>query len=43
MGMEKDFTLDKGCMIQYADDVLLSCTFETYMVLLTRVIPINLI
>ena len=30
-----------GYMIQYAHDVLFSCTLETCMVLRTNVIPIN--
>ena len=29
--------------MQYADDVLLSCTLETCVILLTSVTPINLI
>ena len=31
--MEKETALGDGCKIQGADDVLLSCTLETYMVL----------
>ena len=30
-----------GCMMQCADDALLSCTLETCMVLVTIVTPIN--
>ena len=32
-GTERDFAWDGGHMIQYADDVLLSCTLETCMAL----------
>ena len=41
MGVERDFTLGSECRMQYAGDVLLSCTLETCMVLLTIVTPIN--
>ena len=41
MGSETDFALGYVCTMQYTDDVLLSCTFETCMVLLTYVIQIN--
>ena len=41
MGMEKDLTLGGEYMMHYTDDVLLSCTLETCMVLLTNVTPIN--
>ena len=33
IGTEKDFVLGDGYMMQCADDVLLSCTLETCMVL----------
>ena len=33
MGKEGDFIVGGGSTMQCADDVLLSCTFETYMVL----------
>ena len=33
MGTEEDFALGGECPMQCVDDVLLSCTFETYMVL----------
>ena len=39
--MERDFILGKGHTMQCADDVLLSCTLETCMVLLINVTPIN--
>ena len=39
--MERDFAWGDGCMMQYADDVLFSCTLEIYMVLQTNVTPIN--
>ena len=29
MGMERDFAWGNGCTMQWADDVLLSCTLET--------------
>ena len=32
MGTEGDFGWDNECLIQGADDILLSCTFETCMV-----------
>ena len=41
MRMERDFVLGNGRTMQCADDVLLSCTLETCMVLLTNVAPIN--
>ena len=41
MGMEKDYAWGDGCLIQCTDDVLLSCTVETCMVLQTNVTPIN--
>ena len=37
----KKTTLGDRCKQQYTDDVLLSCTLETYTVLLTNVSPIN--
>ena len=40
-GMERDSTWGKGHTMQRADDVLLSCTLETCMVLQTNVTPIN--
>ena len=33
IGMKRDFALGDGYTMQYTDDVLLSCTLETYMVL----------
>ena len=39
--MGRDWTLSGECMMQYADDVLQSCTLETYIVLLTNVTTIN--
>ena len=41
MGVERDLT--SGCvrMVRYTDDVLLSCTIDTYVVLLTNVPPIH--
>ena len=39
MGTEKDYILGDKCMMQYAHDVLLTCTLETCMVLLTNVTP----
>ena len=39
--MERDLTLCGGCTMQCADNLLLSCTLETYMVLLTIITPIN--
>lgn len=32
MGMKRDFALGDGHNVQYADDVLWSCTLETYFV-----------
>ena len=42
-GGQKRF--DFGCehTMYYTDDVLLKCTFETYLILLNNVTPINLI
>ena len=31
--MERDFAMDDGFAMQCADDVLLGCTLETYMIL----------
>lgn len=42
-GVEGDIILGNGPMMQYLDNDLLSCTLETYKLLLTNVIPINLI
>ena len=41
--MERDCTLGDGdgCTMQCVDNVLLSCTLETCMVLQTNVTPIN--
>ena len=39
--MERDFIWDDGRMVQHADDVLLSCTLETCMVLQINFTPIN--
>ena len=41
VGIERDFAWGDGHMIQCADDVLLSYTFETCLVLHTNVTPIN--
>ena len=41
MGTERDCAWGDGRMMQCADDVLLSCTLETYMVFETNVTPIN--
>ena len=41
MGTERDFAWGNGCMTQREDDVLLSGTLETCMVLLTSVTPIH--
>ena len=41
MGPERDFALGDVCTLPWADDVLLSCTLETRMVLQTNVTPIN--
>lgn len=37
MWTERDLTLGDGCTMQHVDDVLLSYTLETYMVLLINV------
>ena len=39
MGKERNFTLGDEDTMQCADDVLLSCTLEAYMVLLTKYQP----
>ena len=39
--MERDFAMDDGFAMQCEDDVLLSCTLETCMILWTNVTPIN--
>lgn len=43
MRTERDLILsdDRIVMMHCADDVFLSCTLETYMVLVTNVTPIN--
>ena len=41
IGTEKDFALGNGRLMQCAQDVLLSCTFETCMVFCTNAIPVN--
>ena len=41
MMMEGDLTLGCECRMQYTGDVLQSCTFETCIILLTNVTPIN--
>ena len=41
MGAERDFAWGSESMMQYADDILFSCTLETCMVLQTNVAPIN--
>ena len=33
VGMERDFAMDDGFAMQCEDDVLLSCTLETCMIL----------
>ena len=43
MVMEGDLTLGGKHTIQYTDDVLLNCTLETSVMLLTYVTPIHLI
>ena len=40
---EHDLTFGGGHTVQYTDHVLQKCTLETYMTLLTNVIPKNLI
>lgn len=39
--MERGLTLGSECVMQYADNVLLSCIHEICTVLLTKFIPIN--
>ena len=41
IGMKRDFTLGDGHMMQCADDVWVSFTLETCMVLLTNGTPIS--
>ena len=41
MEMERDFAWDDGHTLQCANNVLLSYTLETCMVLLTNLIPTN--
>ena len=41
LGMERDLVWCDRCTMQYAGDVLLSCTLEICMVLQTNVTPIN--
>lgn len=41
MVIELDLTLRGKDAIQYTDGVLLNCVLETYIVLLTNVIPVN--
>ena len=41
MGTEKDLILGVEPIMQCVDDVLLSCTFASYMVLLTDVNLVN--
>lgn len=38
-----NLTLGDKQKVQYTNDVLLNCTLETYIILLTDVTPINLI
>ena len=38
---QKETALGDVCTLPWADDVLLSCTLETRMVLQTNVTPIN--
>lgn len=40
---EEDLTLGGEQTMQCIDDVLLNCTFETYIILLVNVTTINLI
>ena len=40
-GDEGDLTLSDEYTIRYIDDVLQNCKLETYVILLTNVIPIN--
>ena len=40
-GDEGDLTLSDEHTIRYIDDVLQNCKLETYVILLTNVIPIN--
>ena len=39
----RDLSLGGEHTMQYTDDVLLNCTLETYIILLTNVTSINLI
>ena len=41
MGTEREFVWGDRCMMQCADDVLLSCKLETCIVLWTNITPIN--
>ena len=41
MVMEGNLTLGGKQTIQYTDDVLENLTLETYIILLTNVIPVN--
>ena len=41
MLVERDLSLDGEYTIQYTDNVLQNCTFETYIILLTNVTSIN--
>lgn len=41
MVMESDLTLGGKHTIQFTEDLLLNCTVETYVILLTKVTPIN--
>lgn len=41
IGMESNFPWGGGDTMQCADDALLTCTLETYMVLQTSITPIN--
>ena len=43
MVTEGDLTLGGEHTMQFTDDVSQNCTFETYIILLTDVTPINLI
>ena len=41
MVMERSLAWGDEYTIQYTDDVLQNCTYETYIILLTNVTPIN--
>ena len=43
MVTEEDLTLGGKRTMQYTDDILQTCTFDIYVILLTNVTSINLI